>query len=192
MNLEIKRDIAKRKHMPTEMPKLQVGLCATLGNMIEATVEWIKNPGSGFAPHYVISREGEVVQTLNLDSECTLDFPQGTVAIALVNLGMLIDTSGGMVARLSGLPPEGNVIVRGDGTDHCVGWQMVTLEQMQSLLVLLGELREKFGNLPVMTGSKFSLGEAIPHSSLFCGFDPAYAISEPDPTSFASNKPFAP
>jgi N-acetylmuramoyl-L-alanine amidase len=160
----------------------------TAGGNYRGAVSWLQNPEARASAHYVIGRQGEIVQMVDLEHSA---WHAGTVwdrslsnaqliGIELANHGLLVKKGGSLYSRIgedlfpfSGKSEYATLAIE-DASDISGYWETYPLAQIGALIWLLGELRSKgvplilYGHEDICSpaGRKTDPGPLFPWSSL--------------------------
>lgn len=131
----------------------------TAGSGYRSTVSWLKNPAAKSSSHFVIGRNGQIVQLVDLEHE---SWHAGrtryknasnhtTIGIELANHGLLVQKGSALYYRVGGnlIPYDGKsrwaTLIIGENTEVSGYWEPYPLNQIGALIWLLSELRTKHG-----------------------------------------------
>lgn len=172
-----KTSFETRKHTPKS-----IVLMSTCGDSLDGAVNWAGLKMSGFAPHFVIGVNGELVQTLPLNVEGEFaqnkgDFT-GLIGVALVNLGALTRNCDNEYVSMAGsVSPNTRPIpsLKYEGGNAFIAY---TTAQIGTLTRLVNAIREHSGFLKVCRhediddDGPFSVAESLVNIQLLNGFQP--------------------
>jgi N-acetylmuramoyl-L-alanine amidase len=160
----------------------------TAGLSFSSSVNWLKKPEAKASAHFVIGRQGELIQLVPLDRvawHAGVSTWRGRPNCNFYSIGVELDNPGPLAKRADGsyvsvvgskaVAPE-DVLV----ADHKIGhvcpyhaWHKYSEPQLAKLSELLTELRLAFpavkeivGHDDIAPGRKFDVGPAFPKSHL--------------------------
>jgi N-acetylmuramoyl-L-alanine amidase len=151
----------------------------TAGPTLSSAVDWFLDRKARASAHFVIGRDGEVVQMVPLNYRAwhagvsewghLVGMNQYAIGIELVNAGKLRRRSDGAWVNWSNRPvPDNEVTVaRHKSESEDAGWQEYTDVQVQRALAVATVLNDAFGFADVLGHEDVSPGRKVDPGPLF-------------------------
>lgn len=150
----------------------------TGGTTLDGTVSWFMNPAARASAHFVVARDGSIVQMVPLDrrawhaGESEWDGTKGlnahSIGIEIVNGGKLRHTDRGWVTWAEReIPAEQVAVVTHKQETSEAGWHEYTVEQIDAVLELCVALNSAFGCKDVLGHDDIAPGRKVDPGPLF-------------------------
>ncbi len=150
----------------------------TAGTTLDGAVSWFMNPAAKASAHFVIARDGSIVQMVGLDRRAwhagvsewqgTKSLNAHSIGVELVNAGKLRRTARGWVNWAERVIPDAEVTEATHRAEAApAGWHEYTAAQVDAVLALAVALHAAFGFGEVLGHDDIAPGRKVDPGPLF-------------------------